>query len=803
VIFLLFSARGTEVRRALDYRVRNGVRCVGIHVDVSRQTREEPDRVLIVGSAADSRRFVGQALERDGFVVAEADDGGDDRRVAQEFRPDCIVFVGAGADRPNFLDALRKDGAQPCAVVALDEAPGASPGPEIDGVIRLSREGLGQDNLAVVVRAAIDLFRARKHGDGLAERLTESETRLCAFIEHAPVAVAMFDNEMRHLAFSKQWLELFGFRKDVSGQSLYDVLPAAPERWRRLHQLTLAGNCVSRREDLFFQPDSRRQWLAWDATPWRTSEGKIGGLVLAVRDITGRRAIEDALEMNQARLEAALASMSEALAIYSGDGRLAQFNGSFVSFHRFKDEAACQSAFMSDPAFLEYWSEAGPAPPQEWPDRRAINGERGIGVIFSLRRKDTGDQWIGSYNFGPIRGSNGEIVGAVVTARDVTEKIRAEEARREAEQRKDEFLAILAHELRNPLAPIHNAVQVLRGAPDAASPGQRRALFDMMDRQVQHLVRLVDDLIEISRIERGKIDLRRELCDLAAILRNAVETSQPLLEKSQHRFNLRLPAGIAGEIAVMGDHVRLVQVFANLINNAAKYTPPGGMIDVRAERQGDTAVVAVCDTGIGIAPETLPHVFDLFVQAHSKGPGRSGLGVGLALTRKLVELHGGSIEAKSKGQGQGSELVVRLPVADSAAEKAPSRPRRGAAAAHPTHALVIDDDHDVADSLAILLSTLGAKTRVVYDGASGIAAIREFTPEVVFVDLGMPGMDGYETARRIRAGDTGRKLKLVALTGWGQEEARARTKEAGFDAHLIKPASIEALEQTLHEVARA
>lgn len=758
--------------------------------------REDNAFVLVVGSGGDERAFFRQALERNGLIVVEAPYGADGLARLRELRPECIVLdQGSECERVEFRAALREDGAPPGAVIAIDAVSAEFFEAGADDVIHLQKDALSEESAATAVRIAIDLNRAARENDPLVSKFCESKCHLNAFIRQAPLAIAMFDVEMRHIAYSQKWLDAFGLKSDVLGRSLYDVIPRAPDYWRKLHQQALQGESISRREDFLVWPDGRHQWLAWDASPWRGAGEKISGVLLAVQDITGRRAIEEALETNQARLEAALASMAEAIAIYGADGRLLQFNQGFVQFHKFSDAADYQ---RSDPAFLEYQDQSGrPTPWSEQPDRRAISGQTGIGLVYGLQRKDTAAQWFGRYNFGPIRGRGGEIVGAVVTAQDITDEKRAEEARREAERRKDEFLAVLAHELRNPLVPIHNAVQVLRKTEE--TPAERRPLFDMMERQVRHLVRLIDDLIDISRIERDKIELQREPCDLASILRNAVETAQPLVEQNRHSVSLHLPTE---EIALWADPVRLVQVFANLVNNAAKYTPPGGAIDIAAERQGDAINVCVRDNGLGIPPQSLPHVFELFVQGDSSG-GAGGLGVGLALTQKLVQLHGGTIEARSQGPGQGSEFIVRLPlepvdenVAAPVNVEARSPPRS-------IRALVIDDEPDVANSLGMLLSTLGVEVQVVYDGASGIDAIHEFAPEVVFVDLGMPGLDGCETARRIRASEAGRKLRLVALTGWGQNEARAQTKDAGFNAHLIKPASLEALEQALQGDAQA
>lgn len=763
-------------------------------IGAPQSDREDRTFVLVVGDGGAERALFRKALERDCLIVIEAGYGAEGLARLRELQPACIVLDrGPESARLEFRAVLHAGGAPPCAVIAID-APGAAPmEDDADGVIHLQQKALSEESAAAAVRLAIDLARVTTENDLLVSRFCESACHLDGFIRQAPVAIAMFDVDMRHISYSRKWLEAFGLTSDVLGLSFYDALPQAPDHWRKLHQQALRGENVSRREDFLISPDGRRQWLAWEAAPWRPAEDRISGLLIVVQDITGRRAIEEALETNQARLEAALASMTESIAIYGADGRLMKFNEAFLNFHKFADAADYQ---RSDPAFLQYYDEAGrPAPWREQPDRRAMKGETGIGLVYCLQRKDTAARWYGRYNFGPIRGRDGEIVGAVVTAHDITQEKRADEARREIERRKDEFLAVLAHELRNPLVPIHNAVQVLRKTEDAPAD-MRRPLFDMMERQVRHLVRLIDDLIDISRIERDKIELQRESCSIASILKNAVETAQPLVEQNRHSVSLHLPAE---DVAFWGDPVRLVQVFANLVNNAAKYTPPGGLIDIAATRQGDRVVVRVRDNGLGISPQTLPHVFELFTQGDPAG-GAGGLGVGLALTQKLVQLHGGTIEVKSAGPGQGSEFIVRLPLQPFEKETAPPEKAEGDASPRRIRALVIDDEPDVGNSLGILLSTLGADIRVVYDGLSGLDALRDFAPEVVFVDLGMPAMDGCETARRIRACDAGRDVRLVALTGWGQDETRVKTREAGFDMHLIKPASLEALEQTL-EVA--
>ena len=391
----------------------------------------------------------------------------------------------------------------------------------------------------------------------------------------------------------------------------------------------------------------------------------------------------------------------------------------------------------------------------------------------------------------PVRGSKGDIVRILSVSRDITDRKQAEDALREADRRKDEFLATLAHELRNPLAPIANTIYILRKVQrDGADANERASvLLAMAESQVNHLVRLVDDLLEVSRITCGKIKLKRQRTDLAAVLGQALETSQPLMAAARHEVSV-----VPGEslLIVDGDPIQLVQVFTNLLNNAAKYTPPAGRIDVSMQRIGDTAVVRVRDTGVGIPQEMLSRVFELFTQVdRNLGRSQGGIGVGLALARQLLELHGGDIEARSEGVGMGSEFLVRLPLATGPAEL-DGRPPAPQALSDPAAlgVLVVDDDLAVANSFVMLLETLGVNARVAYGGGEALPLVAEFKPDLAFIDVGMPGMDGYETARKIRELSEGGKPVLVALSGWGRAEDRRRSGEAGFDHHFVKPIDV-------------
>jgi signal transduction histidine kinase len=372
------------------------------------------------------------------------------------------------------------------------------------------------------------------------------------------------------------------------------------------------------------------------------------------------------------------------------------------------------------------------------------------------------------------------------------------EALREADRRKDEFLAILAHELRNPLAPIRTAVQILK-AKEAGEAHAARAKA-IIDRQVEHLVRLIDDLLDVSRISRGIITLHREPLAISDVVACAIEACRPGIESRGHELVVTTPEA---PLMIWGDRTRLVQVIGNMLHNAAKFTEPGGRVALTVTSDGESAVIAVTDTGIGIPEDVVPKLFGLFSRFHAEFEcGQSGLGIGLALVRRLVEMHDGSVSARSEGPGRGAEFEVRLPllVADSTSLRAPAAEADPLPAPAPRRVLIADDNRDAAEALGALLALHGHDVRVVHDGVQALAVAKRFRPDVLLLDLGMPRLDGYRTAREIRRRAWGQQAIIVALTGWGQEQDRQRTAAASFDLHLVKPVTED---QLLHALTRS
>jgi signal transduction histidine kinase/CheY-like chemotaxis protein len=450
-----------------------------------------------------------------------------------------------------------------------------------------------------------------------------------------------------------------------------------------------------------------------------------------------------------------------------------------------------------------FHADGRPYTPEEWPIARSIQrGEEVMGEEIDFLRSDNtlGTLRISS---APIRNRDGQIIAGVMTFYDITERKRLENELREqakalieADRRKDEFLTMLAHELRNPLASISNTLELIH--QHSEDPGYLSRALDILVRQTRSLTRLVDDLLDIARITRGKITLRKELLELSTVISRAVETARFSIESRKHHLLISLPEE---PLWLIADPVRMEQILVNLLNNAAKYTDPGGRIWLTAVQEGKEIVLRVRDTGIGIPAELLPRIFDLYVQVdRSLDRSEGGLGIGLTLVQYLVQLHGGSVAAYSEGVGRGSEFVVRLPAHPGFASKT-----EGSVLESPTpltqgkrrKILVVDDDVTALETLSELLKQWGHEVKVAQDGSSALETVSHYQPEMVILDIGLPDMEGYEIARQIRQGERGQEILLVALTGYG-EEARRRSQEAGFDYHFTKPVDLAALKEVVN-----
>jgi signal transduction histidine kinase/ActR/RegA family two-component response regulator len=432
--------------------------------------------------------------------------------------------------------------------------------------------------------------------------------------------------------------------------------------------------------------------------------------------------------------------------------------------------------------------------PDDLPMQYAIAHRTAVSNEIEIVRADGSVLYVQN-DVEPLYDTHGQIYGCVSVVVDLTERKLAETGLRNADRRKDEFLATLSHELRNPLAPIRSAIEVIRLAHgDQEIIEKARAT---MERQLLHLVRITDDLLDVARITQDKVQLRRERIDLRAVMQSAIEATRPMIDAQGHTLTVQLPeAPVWADV----DFTRIAQALSNLLSNAAKYTEPGGQIGVTAASDANTATITVTDTGIGIPPVLLPRIFDMFtqLQAH-RDRTYGGLGIGLTLSRRLVQLHGGAIDASSGGPGRGSQFTIRLPLENvPRGKEARPEAEEGMPRQAGCRVLVAEDSPDAAEMLSLMLSIKGHDVRVAADGEQAVAIGSAFEPQIAFVDIGLPRMDGFEVARHLRE-LLGRRVLLVALTGWGQDEDRRRSREAGFDHHLTKPPEPEVLDRLIAE----
>lgn len=514
-------------------------------------------------------------------------------------------------------------------------------------------------------------------------------------------------------------------------------------------------------------------------SPIRDEANRIIGVSKVARDISARKRAEAALRASEQRLRALVETQVEMVCRFRSDGTILFVNAAY---------ARAQGTTPEELLGTNFWHFIPEAERETL--RRSLASITPYSPVLRVENRletERGTLWTLWTNRGLEFDEDGRLLEAQSTGIDITERKLMEEQLRVMDERKNQFLATLGHELRNPLAPLRTGLDLLERVTDDPAVTEIR---EMMDRQVRHLTRLVDDVVDISRINRGRVELRRARIDCNDVIDAAIELSGPLVREHDHVI---VHERTAEPVWVHGDFERLTQVVSNLLNNAAKYSAAGGTIRVELETNPEEAVLTVSDSGLGFAPELAESLFDMFARTpkHSQASADGGLGVGLPLARQLVELHGGCIRARSEGPGKGSSFEIRLPLPAAGEDALPERVRTPSAAPekgeHRT-ILIVDDNIDAANSLAALLSQGGHSVDTVHDGQSAIGAVEHSAPDVILLDIGLPGMDGYEVARRIRSLPAGRGIRLFALTGWGQAHDKQLAADAGFDAHFTKPA---------------
>ncbi len=632
--------------------------------------------------------------------------------------------------------------------------------------------------------------------------LRRNEQHLRTIIETEPECVNLVAPDGTILEMNAAGLKMIeaDSLKAVEGKNILDfVAPECRAGFSELGQRVLDGNS-DRLEFEVTGLKGKRRWMETHAAPLRDASGKVYAMLAVSRDITERKRAEDALRGSEERLKMAL--VASRMGVWEWDMGTTSVFWSPECYHVVGQE-------ISGGTFESFTKLLDPEDAEELMEiaHQAVDNHAIFSAEFRIVRPDDEVRWVS--NLGRAEYDHeGKPLRMIGTIQDITERKRLlaevqEHAAQlaEADRRKDEFLAILAHELRNPLAPVTNAVEILR-INGLSNPESQHAT-EMIDEQMQYMTRLIDDLLDTSRVTRGTLELRKENVELSQIVKSAVDKTRQFIDESGIGLIVTMPPQ---RVEINADRVRLIQALSNLLNNAAKYTERGGSITLRAERRGNEVAISVNDTGIGIPPDKLQRVFEAFAQLDvSLERSRGGLGLGLTLVKRLVELHGGRVEAKSEGLEQGSEFVIHLPVIEEPSAREPARAPSGPAPkinVEELRVLVVDDNRAAADMLGTLFRLKGNPVQLAHDGEEALRAAEQFLPAVVLLDLGMPKLNGYDVCRAIREQPWGQKMIIIALTGWGRDEDRKRTSEAGFDHHLVKPVRPLNLLEVIAEVAK-
>jgi PAS domain S-box-containing protein len=603
-------------------------------------------------------------------------------------------------------------------------------------------------------------------------------------------AVFFLDPEGRVMSWNLGAQRIKGYApEEIIGRhfSTFYLRDAVDSGWPQ-HELKVAA-AEGRFEDEGWRvrKDGSRFWANVVITALRDETGRLLGFSKITRDLSERRLHEEALRQSEERFRLLIEGVTDyAIYMLDPEGVITSWNTGAQRIKGYGREEIIGKHFSR---FYTPEDQAAGMPWEEIATARRVGRAESEG----WRVRKGGERFWARTVLSTLHDTDGHLRGFAKVTQDLTDRRQIQDLE-QAARNVNEFIAMLAHELRNPLAPIRNAVHIMAQIP-LGDPAQK-AMRDTIERQSAQLTRIVDDMIDIARITRGSLAVEPRRLPLDDVVRHAVETSTPAIEAGRHSLELDLPSE---PLALWGDAHRVAQILSNILNNAARYTPAGGSITLRARAEDGQAVIRVRDTGRGIEPGLLDRIFDMFVQGRAplQRVG-GGLGIGLALARRIAEMHGGSVEARSEGEGRGSEFTVRLPLAQGdAAEDRPAPKAKGPIP--PRRVLVVDDNADAASMLDMLLRSVGHETRMANDGAEALRIAEKFEPDIVLLDIGMPGLDGYEVARRLRRLARERPLRIIAVTGWGQDADRQRSREAGFDLHLVKPVDATQLAKALSD----
>jgi len=686
-----------------------------------------------------------------------------------------VLRSGKTLSMGQHVGLVRKDG----TLVAIED----STAPTHDSSGRVS-------GCVVVFHDVTQRRRAEHSLRANEDRLRDAARRLQLAMTAGDLGDWVWDAESNLMSLSPRAAQIFGLPPNVpvSREQLRALVSAEDgEMTQREFEKAIRERGDYNVEFRVTRPSGVRCWAAGRGRGVYSDSGAVVGMIGVVQDVTERRNADEI----RGHLAAVIESSTDAVISKSLQSIILTWNQAAERMFGYRaDEAIGKSVTLLIPP--------GHDDEEQTIMERLKRGER-VDHYETVRVRKDGTRIAVSIAVSPIKDSSGRIIGASKIARDISGQKRVEEALRITDRRKDEFLATLAHELRNPLAPIRQATLIAQSP--AATEAQKRWSHEVINRQVRNMALLLDDLLDISRITRGTLALRFEPTDLAAIVDAAVETSRPSIDAKRHQFSVQLPQE---RIALTADPLRLAQVLANLLTNAAKYTDPDGRISLTAERVGQQIVLRVCDNGIGIPAESIGNLFEMFSQVKSsKDRSEGGLGIGLALAKGLVELHGGTIQVRSAGVEHGSEFIVRLPLRIhqeraevKAAPTSPENPLQ-------RRVLIADDNRDAAESLALLLQIEGHEVIAVHDGREALTAFESWKPDAALLDIGMPGLNGYEIARAIRRMPGGQGVTLIAVTGWGQDNDKAQALQAGFNHHFTKPVEPDALTALLAKSAPA